>query len=39
LTQKYTDFIREGPPGESIPADIMIDLYEIVLNAAGDMLE
>jgi hypothetical protein len=37
--QEYVDFIREGPPGESVPVDVMIDLYEALLNAADDMLE
>jgi len=39
LTQEYSDFIREGPPGESVPVDVMIELYEIVLKSADDMIE
>jgi hypothetical protein len=33
--QTYEDFIREGPLKESIPADIMVDLYDCIMNAVS----
>ncbi len=31
--QSFEDFIKNGPLNENIPADIMLDLYEVIINA------
>ena len=33
--QSYEDFIRDGPLNDSIPADIMVELYDCVMNAVS----
>lgn len=35
VEQSYEDFIREGPLTDSIPADIMVDLYDSVMGAVS----
>lgn len=31
--QTYEDFIMNGPSDENVPTDIMLDLYELIINA------
>lgn len=31
--QAYEDFIRDGPLDDDLPTDIMLDLYELIINA------
>ncbi|MGA2669215.1 MAG: hypothetical protein ABSF32_09925 [Ignavibacteria bacterium] len=33
--QTYEDFMRDGPIFDDIPADILVDLYELIVNAVG----
>jgi len=37
--QDFSDFVREGPPNENIPADILVELYEIIFDATDGMLK
>jgi hypothetical protein len=31
--QTFEDFIMNGPSDENVPTDIMLDLYELIINA------
>ncbi len=33
LEQSFEDFIMNGPINEDVPTDIMLDLYELIINA------
>jgi len=33
VKQSYEDFIRDGPLKESMPADVMLDLYDDIMSA------
>lgn len=33
VSQSYEDFVKDGPPFEDVPYDVMIELYEKILNA------
>jgi hypothetical protein len=35
VEQTYEDFIKDGPLKDSIPADIMVDLYDCVMSAVS----
>jgi hypothetical protein len=33
LDQSFDDFIKNGPVNEDVPTDIMLDLYELLIDA------
>ncbi len=33
IDQSFEDFIMNGPINEDVPTDIMLDLYELIINA------
>ncbi|HJY63959.1 MAG TPA: hypothetical protein VJ455_07370 [Ignavibacteria bacterium] len=33
VEQSYEDFLKDGPLKESIPADVIVDLYDEIMNA------
>ena len=36
IRQSYEDFIRDGPLKDSMPADIMLELYDDIMSAIND---
>lgn len=38
IQQRLEDFIKDGPMKENIPADIMVDVYDVIMAAVeGDV--
>jgi len=35
IEQTFEDYLRDGPLKESIPADVMIELYNDIMNAVN----
>ena len=35
VEQSYEDFVRDGPLKDSIPADVMVELYDNVMSAVS----
>jgi hypothetical protein len=33
--QSFEDFMRNGPLVDDIPAEIIVDLYELIINAVS----
>jgi len=39
IPQSYEDFVRDGPPFEDVPFDVMIELYEKILYAVDSVIK
>jgi hypothetical protein len=37
--QSYEDFIHDGPPNEDVPAEALVELYEIIFDATDNVIE
>jgi hypothetical protein len=33
VEQRYEDYIKDGPLKENLPAEIMLDIYDIIMSA------
>lgn len=37
--QTFEDFIHYGPVNDNIPAEILVELYEVIFNATDNVIE
>jgi hypothetical protein len=38
-SQSFEDFIHYGPVNDNIPAETLVELYEVIFNATDNVIE